>query len=1413
MPEPRRYNSRPTGESHPAAARWAAAQAALLANSKTLAIVARAPTREVAATFAQERLWFIEQLNPGTALHNLPIICQLRGPLSANALAKAANAVVDRNEILRTRVHSVAGALTQSIGDANQPVLTQVNLENLSAADQQAELDRLAGELAQRPFVLTEPLLPRMTLVRTDGQSHCLILCFHHLVFDGWSFAVFMRELSACYNRCLESEGNDPTVIALQYRDYALWQHALPHGDRTDASRTYWRETLRSPPEALRLPTDTSGRARVSGRGAVLPFDLSQEQSAKLLALCSADGVSLFVMLLSIFKVLLFRVTARQDLWVGCPVANRPRAELAHLMGVFVNTVVIRTKLIASGSFRRLLADVQSAVHGALAHQALPFQQVVADVAPQRDASGAGLLQVMFAHQNLPSADHHFKGLSVDLSNLHNGCAGAELTLFSWLKNGQIGGLWEWDTGLYEHEEVSQWAALFETLLASIVSEPDTAVASQRLMDDRGLQACINSGAGPATNTDPTLTILSAFQRQLSCTQSTHSDAVAIVDAMGSLSYVDLDRRATELGTLIRLQNTASRPYIGLCLPPSRERVIAMLGILKAGLAYVPLSCTEPINRLRQIIFDAQIDHVVTSAHLAARIVEAGASLMLIDDDDAQTATDHACAPPSQTMTAESLACVMYTSGSSGKPKGVCIAHRGITRLVLDANYLAVDKSDVFLQLAPVAFDASIFEIWGALLNGARLVMPRHEQPSLHDIAELVVRHSVSVLWLTSGLFEAMVDEQFSALGRVRALLVGGDVLSTHHAKRFVDAFPSCLLLNCYGPTENTTFTTVHTVNATTSFNGTTVPIGRAISGGQIYVLDEHLQPVPQGVVGEAWVAGRGLMQGYLVTGVADSGGMRTNPYSEVSGSMLYDTGDRVRQRRDGALEFIGRVDERFKISGHRVELAEVTAALCQCSGVTRGAVVIDGSRAAQKRLVAFVTVEPSGDHENAVTSSIRAALRLALPSALVPAEIRVLPSMPFTPIGKLDRAALQREAATVIPVAATHVVVGAPRGALETLVAAVFASAIGVPAVGRDDNFFDIGGHSLLALRVLAALESSLQCRIPLVSLFKHPTPAGLAVALTNISNAAAPVNPTPLRAASLVEIKRGTCSMPLFVVPGGHGGMVEMTLYARLMERLGGDLTVFGMMAQGLDGQLEPHDSVSAMASAYLNDIRSVQAEGPYALCGECVGGVIALEMAQQLLAKGERVASLVLLDTWLPNDAGVRHFRWIERPRTLFLVRTQLLRAACVDLTHVLIDLLAKRPRGTWLDQRRYMADVAHTLKRIALAWTRKVVSPQRVEVGREAITRAEENYVDVTMRYRAQPYAGRVNIIACASNAKLGIFKDWARLAGGGLSTHTVPGTHDNYIQKFSDQTSDALRQCLNQSGRGPQPSNVDASQGV
>ncbi len=1399
------------------AARWAAVRSVLGAQRDVAPIEAGAARAgaNTPASHTQEQLWLIEELRPGTAQHNLAIDCRIEGALSVAALQHAIDAVIEQHDVLRTRIHRLDDALVQTVHPAAPFQLKQIDLRAMDAERVGRELDRIVAQVAHTLFVLTEPLLPRVVLVQTAEERFCLMLCFHHMVFDGWSFAIFMREMSRHYNEALAGHGTPeqrPRNDAATYGDYALWQRAQLGSGAHEAALAHWRRVLQQPLPVTRLPTDAGGYADTTakGAGASFPFKLDRQLSTKLERLCASEGVTLFTLLLSAYKVLLYRLSGQNDVIVGCTAANRLSIELVDMVGPFVNTMALRTQLEDHYSMRQLIARVNQTANEAFRHQATPYLHVVQAVAPERRASGSQLFQVMFVHQNLPSADWQFDGLSVTCSNVHSGAAQMDMTLTTWEKEGQIGGLWSWDTAVFDGADVAAWAGYFATLLSAIVADPDKPIAALDLMTTAERDAVIAVGVGPTSGANVLLTVPAAFARQV----QRNPNAIAVKNvgegsdgsdgSVGGLSYGELDQRANRLAARLWRVSGADRAHVGICLTPSTHLAVAMLAVLKLGRAYVPMSCTDPVARLRQIAVDAHLAHVITEPAYASAVRAAGVNpIFVTDESDAEI---HAVGAARADVdlsefdhcTTESLACVMYTSGSSGQPKGACIAHRGIIRLVVDANYVQFDASDRMLQIAAVAFDGSIFEIWGALLNGACLLFPASPRLSLSSLAEHIQVHDITVLMITTGLFEMIVDEHLSAFARVRTVLVGGDILSLPHARRFVEALPGCQLLNGYGPTENTTFSTTHLVRADNSFSASSIPIGRPVSGTQVMVLDGNLRPVPQGVAGEAWMAGDGLMLGYLRDGRADPDSLVMSAVAGQDGQRLYRTGDRVRLRRDGEFEFIGRLDAQLKIAGFRIEPAEIEAALMRCPQVGHAAVLATGDTASTRHLVAFVTLvnnAPSIDKGYNPIHAIQTYLQRVLPVAFVPKDLRIVAELPLTTTGKIDRTALRARATAEAAHTAAANDVSPPTGETERLLADVFTQALGRSVLDRHASFFDLGGHSLLALKAVSLIEKALQLRVPLVALFEQPSVAGLAIRVQKIHAQAAQARAVPLLPENLVEIKSGTQRQPLFLVPGGNGGMAEMTLYARLLARVGGETRVLGFVARGRNPVAAPHPTVAAMATEYILQMRRVQPDGPYALCGECVGGTIAFEMAQQLIAAGEQVNLLLLLDTWCPTDAGVRRYRYYVRPKTRFWVRMSLIGAAYRDLAGVVRELIDSPSRTDQSSVARYSADVARSLTRITRAWFWKILTLPQTDPLAGSFGGPELTYLRVSHDYRPQPYAGAIEFILCEQSGAFGILDDWKALVGGGLRAHLVPGTHENYIREFTRETAQMLRAVL------------------
>ena len=1311
----------------------------------------------LAASFAQQRIWFLERFAPGIPLYNLTVAFRMTGLLSILCLEKSLSEMLRRHEVLRTTLRFMDGQLVQRI---HQPVdleLPVVDLRNLDAPQREGEARREAEAEARDPFELERPPLMRARLFRLTDREHLLVLTMHHLAFDGWSFDIFMRELCGLYGAFSEGKPSPLSKLRLQYADFAAWQRRWLDGDVLAPLLDYWKRQMDGSLPVLRLPSDHSRKRTRTYRGGCQRLTLPKDLTEALKRLSANEGVTTFTTLLAAFQVLLHRYTGEEDVIVGSPVANRNRVETHDIIGLFVNTLAFRTRIEGHVSFRELLARARGVVLGAYTHQDLPFEVLVDALDCERLTNAAPVFQVMFGYQNVPRSSWTLPGLTVDAWNVENGTAKFDVTLVMWEAEEGFCGSLEYDAELFDAATISEWIDHFRILLDGIVQNPDERIAMLPLLSAADKRRVLQELNETEIDYPRDMTVHQLFEAQVQATPET----AALVISHREITYRELDRRANRLARYLARLQVRTEMLVGVSLEPSLELIVSLLAILKTGAAFLPIDPSTPEDYLVRALKSAALPIVVTERSMESRLFGLNAKIVSLDSDREEI--DHESDEPLQVeVCAENLAYVMYTSGSTGMPNGVCVSHRAVVRLVKGANYASLTPEDVFLQLAPVSFDASTFEIWGSLLNGARLVLPSSRRYSLEEISQAICRDRVSVLFLTTGLFELLVDTHLMALGKVRQLLVGGDVLSVPHVERFLLQAQGCRLIHCYGPTENTTFTSFHAVERRECGAGEPIPIGRPISNTVIYVLDSFQQPVPIGVAGEAYVGGDGLMRCYFNDPELTRERLVPDPFCDRPGAFLYKTGDLVRLQRDGSLQFVGRIDDQVKIRGFRVEPAEVEAALSACPLVKRVAVIGREFAAGGKRLTAYVVPDAAeGSRDGEIISIMRDFMRERLPHYLVPSELVLLESLPLNHNGKVDRRALPVPAANAVSRGKDFVV---PRDEIERGVSQAFEQALGVQGIGVHDSFFELGGDSLSALRLFAMIESTFNTSLPLVSLFEHPTIAELAVLLRTREK---PITP----GSALVEIKRGRSEMPFFLVPGGHGGMAEMTLYAKLMSYLDREQPVYGLLSS--------NTSVAERAAIFIREIRRQQPRGPYALGGECVGGVVAFEMAQQLIAQGQKVALLLLMDTWCPIDAGSFRGRFFDRPLAILRSRRLVVRAGFSNLRRMLRDRLRHQPRFRAVRWLYYWLDVALTLKQKTASWVCALKN------------------VEATMRYRPQPYPGRLTLLISSGNDQKGLCRDWRRLSKGGLVVHTVPGDHESYIRDTPEATAKRLRILLDE----------------
>ncbi|HYH82011.1 MAG TPA: amino acid adenylation domain-containing protein [Longimicrobium sp.] len=1044
-----------------------------------------APHRVAACSFAQERLWLVQQVEGGSEAYHLFRAFHVHGPLDAAALERALGEVVRRHETLRTTFREVDGLPVQVIAPPGAFALPIAALPPLDEAEREARVERLAAEEAARPFDLEAGPLFRATLLRLGGEAHVLLLCMHHVVGDGWSLGLLYRELSALYDAYRDGRASPLAEPPLQYADYARWNRKRLGGPLLERQLAWWTERLAGAPALLELPTDRprgAARSRESGNvSAPLPVELLE----RLQAVGRGEGATRFMVLLAAFQALLSRYGGGADVVVGAAVAGRMRSEVEGLIGFFANTLALRTDLSGDPAFRELLRRVREATLGAYEHQELPFERLVAELAPERSLSHTPVFQVTISVDGERPSELAFAGASVAPLEVVQPVSRFDLSLFVV----QSAGAWRaaayYRTDLFDRATLERMLGHLERVLEQVAADPDVRLSALEL-PGRAERRLVLDEWNPTAGEHPERSIAHWFEGQAARTP----DADALVFEDGSLTYRELNQRANRLARHLARRGVGLEARVGVCLERSPALVVSLLAVLKAGGAYVPLDPGYPAERLAFILADAGVAVLVTEERMRAALPPVpDLPVVSVDGAAAEIAAEGADDVESGAGP-RSLAYVIYTSGSTGTPRGVGVEHRGVVRLVRSASYVDLGPGETVLQAAPVSFDASTFELWGALLNGGRLVLVAGATPSLEALGRAIARHGVTTMWLTAGLFQVMVQERLEDLAGVRQLVAGGDVLPVEQVLRVRRRFPGLRLINGYGPTENTTFTCCHTLPA--GWSGGSVPIGSPISGTRVYVLDAWLRPVPIGVPGELCAGGDGVARGYLNRPAQTAARFVPDPFGPGPGARMYRTGDRVRWRADGTVEYLGRMDEQVKVRGFRVEPGEVETVLRRHPGVADCVVVAHADEEGGRRLVAYVAGGADAD-------ALRAHLGRSLPGYMVPGAFVALDHLPLTPNGKVDRRALPE------PVhAAAEARYLAPRTPVEATLAAICAEVLRLDRVGVDESFFALGGHSLLATRVISRVRAAFGVELPVRALFEDPTVAALARLL---ADAPAPV------------------------------------------------------------------------------------------------------------------------------------------------------------------------------------------------------------------------------------------------------------------------------------------------------------------
>lgn len=1042
--------------------------------------VRRARAGDQPLSSAQHRLWFVTQLAPesSTAYHIIAAV-RIRGALRVGVLEQALDEVVRRHDTLRTGFVSVEGEPRQRVDASATVRLRRVPLDGGPAA-----IDRLLLDEALVPFDLRVAPLVRGVLGRLGDDDHVLALVLHHLVSDGWSSGVIVAELATLYEAFAAGLDAPLPPLPLQYADYVAWQQEGLADPSLDTHIAYWKRALEGVP-TLNLPTDHPRPPRPSYAGTSEGFRLPRALADQLEQVSRREGATLFMTLLAALSVLLHRYSGQFDLAIGTTVANRPRKELEGIIGFFTNMLALRVDLAGSPTFTTLLRRVRDRAHAAYQHQDVPFDRVVEAVQPERVLGQNPIVQVCFSLLQAHRDALRLGDLRVDQIDPISPASRFDLTLTMEDTRGGLVGAFEYTTDLFERDTIRRMIGHWRTLLEAVAADPGLSIAELPLLDAGERRQMLVDWNDSATAYPRDATIHELFEQQAAETP----DAPAVRAREGTLTYAELNARANRLARQLRARGVRTDTAVAIAAVRSLDMIVELMAILKAGGQYVPFDPSDPADRLGFVFGQVRPALILAPDAERSRLSVHGLDLLSAASFASDQGSANAENLPNLAYP-DSLAYTTYTSGSTGVPKGISIPHRGVVRLVRDTNYMTFDRSLVFLEIAPVSFDASTFEIWGALANGAQLVVMPPDVPSLHELGTAIERHGVTTLYLTSALFNVMVDERVSAFAGVKHLLVGGDIISVPHARKLLVANPGVTLINGYGPTETTTFASCGIMTAPTDV-GYTVTIGRPISNTTLYVLDGRLNPVPVGVPGDLYIAGDGNARGYLNLPGLTADTFRPNPYG-APGDRMYRTGDLARYLADGTLEFLGRRDHQVKVRGFRIELGEIENVLTAIDGISEAIVLVDDSRQGDKRLVAFV--QPCAG-QPLTESACVSALRQKLPDYMVPSAFVFVDRMPLTPHNKVDRRALS----ALKPVTDGLTRFVAPESPIERVVAQVWQDVLGVDQVGVTDNFFELGGHSLLATQVAWRIFETFGIEVPLRRLFDAPTVTEFAGALVD--------------------------------------------------------------------------------------------------------------------------------------------------------------------------------------------------------------------------------------------------------------------------------------------------------------------------
>ncbi|KYC40345.1 hypothetical protein WA1_27850 [Scytonema hofmannii PCC 7110] len=1375
-------------------------------------------TNELSASaplsFAQQRLWLLEQLEPDNSNYLIQNVQRLTGDLSVDVLRQSLDAIVAHHEALRTNfISSDDGTPIQVIGLPRSVELKVIDLTQEPKSDQQEQVQSILRREAKRPFDLTSDLMLRGCLLRINQREHILLLVMHHIASDGWSMGILCQQLAKVYEAFINNKPNPLPKLPIQYADFAVWQRKYLFGEVLENKLNYWKTQLEGANHILELPTDYPRPPVQTSRGATQSLMLPQTLAASLTALSRREGATLFMTLLAAFGTLLYRYTGQEDILIGSPVAGRNRSEIEGLIGFFINTVILRTNCSSQPSFRSLLDRVRQAALGAYTHQDMPFEKLVEELQPERDTSRNPLFQVWFNMLNLGDIQLKMPGLDVEPVSMPEVPSKFDLTLYVTEQQQGIKLELVYNADLFVPERMEEMLDQFHHLLVQIAETPQQNISSLSLVTPNA--ALLLPNPQQKLDLHSETVVHTKFSQQAQRVPQN----LAVVDARVAWTYAKLEELTNQLAHYLLANNIQSQDVVAIYGQRSALLVVAILGVLKAGGAFVILDPAYPTSRLidclepvqprawLQIASDSQVPTVLRE------FVDSFCNycLEISDDSILGALQNYPQNDPQVTVELDDLAYVAFTSGSTGKPKGIKGSHRPLSHFVQwHQKTFGLCESDKFSMLSGLSHDPLLRDIFTPLSLGATLCIPQQQDiETLNQLADWMRVMRISVAHLTPAMAQLLTANTESQITDLRYVFFAGDVLTQQDVTNICRFAPKVTCVNFYGATETPQAMgyfvipedcgVSNLVISPHSLIPKTIPLGRGIEDVQLLVLTHTLQLAGIGEVGEIYVRTPYLSSGYIGSDDLTQERFIVNPFTNIATDRLYKTGDLGRYLPNGSIEFCDRIDNQVKIRGFRIELGEIEAVLSQYPSVREVVVLLREDIPGDKQLVAYVIPK---EKQIPTVNELRQFLTEKLPRYMIPACFVMLETLPLTPNSKLNRAALPVPDLSRQEPEETFV---GPRDELEQQLLQIWEQVLGIQSISVRDNFFEIGGHSLLAVKLFWQIEKTFGKNLPLATLFQSGTVEALAniirqqeklavnseaknsqsfMDVEGIANGKNQKESLPSW-SSLVPIKPNGSKPPFFCVHAIEGNVLS---YYELAQHLDPEQPFYALQAQGLDGHQPPITRMEDMASHYLKEIKTIQPRGPYFLGGHCFGGAVAYEMAQQLQAEGEKVALLAMLET--------------SGPKTL--TRLSFWQRVPLHLT----NLLQKGPSYILQKSNSWLPWLLNLVKYKLLKMSSKVyetIENEEILPYNIRHLRVREANNEAGAKYVMQPYSDLLTMFGVEEELRVaGVGEGykllpnfgWDEYAIGGLEIHRVSGDHlSMFTEPHVKVLAEKLQACL------------------